>query len=279
MFKQRLSHLIIVVINMMFGVNAPAKVPEPDTIFFGTVKHLKDQVLRAGEDDIDVQALLDGALLAVADIDDDGNYLLRIHMDDGEAPRLRGAAQGGDVIHIRIVNHTTKLSFEVNESITNGIPIGEERGIVEFKALSSAHNLKVQSADMDPMADAWELQYSVPAVSGVTPLSLTQDDALMDNDGDGFNNVSEYIAGTNPLEKDSYFRIIDIELTGALYTLKYGPVKAGKQYMVQFKERLTAPEWTTLVRFEAFSDCEYLSWNLDVEDIESGVFRAVVEEK
>ncbi|MEM2778880.1 MAG: Amuc_1099 family pilus-like system protein, partial [Candidatus Jordarchaeales archaeon] len=48
--------------------------------------------------------------------------------------------------------------------------------------------------DRDGMPDGWEVQY------GLDPLS---DDAGQDKDGDGFTNLEEYRAGTDPTNSSS----------------------------------------------------------------------------
>ncbi len=280
MFKRNITLYAMWVCALLVCLNSFGKVPEPDTIFYGTVQHLSSQPLIPSEgEDIEVQALgNDGELLATTQIVAGTNtYVLRIPMDDGEEARILGTAQGGDVIHIRVVNLDKKLSYEVNETEVAGIALGEERGIVLQQEFVLDQNLKVFSADNDAMADAWEVQYSVPSVTGVLPLSLTEDDASLDNDGDGFSNLKEYLAGTNPLDKDNYFKIMDVKQIGTIYQVKCGPVKAGKYYMINFKESLTVPDWTTLVRVEALSDSDYLSWAFNIEDSQSGVFQAQVE--
>lgn len=52
------------------------------------------------------------------------------------------------------------------------------------------------------MPDLWEYGY------GLDPLN--SDDAAVDSDGDEFSNLEEYIAGTDPLDDESYFRMTDL---------------------------------------------------------------------
>jgi hypothetical protein len=71
-------------------------------------------------------------------------------------------------------------------------------------------------------------------------------DMNADNDGDGFTNEQERIAGTNPLDPNSYFAIESIEsLPGNQYKLTWKS-SIGKVYQVQFKDDLTAPIWQNL---------------------------------
>ncbi|MBS7248690.1 MAG: hypothetical protein KIH04_10485 [Candidatus Freyarchaeota archaeon] len=53
------------------------------------------------------------------------------------------------------------------------------------------------------MPDGWEVQY------GLDPLS---DDAGQDKDGDGFTNLEEYVAGTDPTDPKSHPSRFSFEL-------------------------------------------------------------------
>jgi type VI protein secretion system component Hcp len=53
--------------------------------------------------------------------------------------------------------------------------------------------------DDDGMPNAWEETYSLNANSS--------SDANSDNDNDGFTNLQEYVAGTNPIAANSFFKV------------------------------------------------------------------------
>jgi hypothetical protein len=75
------------------------------------------------------------------------------------------------------------------------------------------------------IADDWEEKYGIK-------------DASADNDGDGQSNAAEYLAGTNPTDGDSIFRIIEsrrgADGTFSLTWLSVG----GKRYRIQYAEDL-----------------------------------------
>src|SRR5207249_4120365 len=56
--------------------------------------------------------------------------------------------------------------------------------------------------DNDGLPDAWEQQYF-----GNPTIAVASDD----DDGDGFSNLAEYLAGTNPRDADSRLRITQIQ--------------------------------------------------------------------
>jgi hypothetical protein len=77
-----------------------------------------------------------------------------------------------------------------------------------------------QDGDGDGLPDLWEEAYF--AGRNVSPAS--------DPDGDGTNNLMEYLAGTNPLDRASIFRPFG-SLSGTVYTLPI-PTVAGRSYKI-----------------------------------------------
>lgn len=75
-----------------------------------------------------------------------------------------------------------------------------------------------------------------PAISGDTA----------DPDGDGWDNRSEYMAGTDPRDADSRFEILQGGfLTDAGYHVRFSTV-AGRNYQVQYRDALNAGAWSDL---------------------------------
>ena len=90
--------------------------------------------------------------------------------------------------------------------------------------------------DGDGMPDDFEILYFGGATNGV---------AAIDEEGDGFTNLQEYIADTNPLDPDSYFRITVIE-GGSTVEITF-PSSADRVYQVEYKDALDdGAEWTPL---------------------------------
>jgi len=59
--------------------------------------------------------------------------------------------------------------------------------------------------DGDGMADAWEIAY----------FGNTSSNAAVDSDGDGWSNLRESLAGTDPSDSNSYLRIVSVDLASA----------------------------------------------------------------
>jgi len=92
--------------------------------------------------------------------------------------------------------------------------------------------------DGDGLPDAWELQYFP---------SITDPDATpyADPDGDGFTNLQEYLAGTNPMDGSSSLSIEAVTVGGNETALEFDAI-AGKSYSVLYSERLSTGTWLRL---------------------------------
>jgi hypothetical protein len=93
-------------------------------------------------------------------------------------------------------------------------------------------------ADADGLPDAWEQQF-FPSISDprATP------DA--DPDSDGYDNLQEYVAGTNPMDGSSKLKIDAIAVAGSEPALQFSAV-AGKTYTVLYRDDLSNGAWSTL---------------------------------
>ena len=86
------------------------------------------------------------------------------------------------------------------------------------------------------IADDWELRYGFdlndPKVASADP------------DGDGMSNLQEYLAGTDPTNRLSVFKVDQISL-GRPVTLQFGAI-SNHTYTVQFKNALRDSDWLKL---------------------------------
>lgn len=80
-------------------------------------------------------------------------------------------------------------------------------------------------------------------------------DALLDSDGDGQSNLSEYIAGTNPQDARSTFRILSLEHdpTDGKRTLKWAAA-AYRSYRVESSPSLVAGSWQAVPGMEVITN-------------------------
>ncbi|MBN1675894.1 MAG: trypsin-like peptidase domain-containing protein [Kiritimatiellae bacterium] len=90
-------------------------------------------------------------------------------------------------------------------------------------------------SDGDEMLDTWEIRYFGD------PSNAT---AGADGDGDGFCNLAEYIADTNPTNGESFLRILSISNKTA-NVISFGS-STGRCYDVEFSTNLADTAWDTV---------------------------------
>jgi len=99
----------------------------------------------------------------------------------------------------------------------------------------------IADTDSDGIADICETTYG-----------FKQDDPSdrdIDPDGDGMSNFEEYIAGTNPTNPESVFKISSVELQPDGTTVKFTSI-SNRTYTVEFTTNLD-DNWTKLLDLSA----------------------------
>src|SRR5512135_1435672 len=81
------------------------------------------------------------------------------------------------------------------------------------------------------MSDIWELLHGA---AGADPLA--------DSDGDGFSNLQEALAGTNPFDSNSYPRIAYVGATNGVFNATIAG-SLGKLYQLQSTDGLAGSNW------------------------------------
>jgi hypothetical protein len=94
-------------------------------------------------------------------------------------------------------------------------------------------------ADGDGLPDWWEIQY----FGSINDPRATPN---ADPDGDGFSNIQEYIAGTNPLNANSALRITSVDANPGSAAIHFNAV-AGHTYTIQYRSDLSSGIWIKLV--------------------------------
>jgi Tol biopolymer transport system component len=96
-------------------------------------------------------------------------------------------------------------------------------------------------SDGDGIPDWWMIKYFGHATGLAGDHSLPQDDA----DNDGFSNLQEFLAGTGPLDSQSFLlvQIFPPDSVSNTATLSW-PSVPGKSYQVQYKANLDDPAWS-----------------------------------
>ncbi len=97
-------------------------------------------------------------------------------------------------------------------------------------------NAAVEDSDNDGLSDSWEIEHFG---------SLDRNGAG-DYDGDGMSDSAEYLAGTNPADKQSALVITQIGKVGEPGRLINWKAIPGKTYAIQFKSNLNATAWENL---------------------------------
>jgi lamin tail-like protein/CotH protein len=103
--------------------------------------------------------------------------------------------------------------------------------------------------DSDGMPDSWELAH------GLNPDN--EDDAEEDPDEDGFKNLQEYRAGTDPQNPQSYLRIGPITAAPGAVVIEF-PAAAGITYSIIYRSELQATSWTKLIDIPAQSTAQFI---------------------
>ena len=90
----------------------------------------------------------------------------------------------------------------------------------------------------DGLDDAWQVQYFGIGSANAGPTA--------DPDGDGQNNVFEYLAGTSPVSASSLFTLSIGSATASQRTLSFNPITAGRTYSVEYRTNVASGGFTTL---------------------------------
>ena len=216
-----------------------AKIPEPDAIFFGPVKH-NGGVLLVPENggDFVVIARLNGVTIAQTSLDTlSSQFVLKVPVDDGQAPRLSGMARGDE--RVRVYLRRTSDNYEeeaIESSSTGGLLVPSARGtLTEMVAgLNVASNFGGMVPGFAPFGD-WAEGFGVAAF----PPSA-------DSDGDGHTNLQEFAAGTDPTSGGDLFRIIEVRRVNGVSSIKYGPVLLSREYGIWCSDNLSDGSWTRI---------------------------------
>ena len=99
-----------------------------------------------------------------------------------------------------------------------------------FLATRPAAAQMIDTMNTNGMSDVWEQLYGA---SGLSPNG--------DADGDGFSNLKEALAGSNPFDANSFPKIVSA-VKAAAFTVTI-PCELGKQYQLQSVTALGSTNW------------------------------------
>ena len=199
-------------------------------------------------------------------------------MDDGASPRLAGTAKTSDHIRVIVDNAAADLSAETEETKSGGVEIPAGRGHVLVLSFSVSGEIVVGDINANGIPDAWESRYAIPR-NGFAALSLERDDGGLDNDGDGFSNREEWIAGTDPLDETSRFSIRSIETGPDALRIAFGPMTGDRLYTLRRNASLSGDRllWEPLATMRSESDAESFTWILPAPTGDAGFYSIGVE--
>lgn len=174
----------------------------------------------------------------------------------GEAIELRDAS-------LRMID---SIRFGLQqEGISQGrFPDGSDR-IVSLPKGGSPGTTNRGDAEGDGLPDDWELAHG---------LGMGTQDATGDLDGDGSNNLAEFLAGTDPRDPGSHLRLLITPLASSL-RLSVNGIE-GKVYDIQQREAVSQGPWLSVGRLGPGSVPQLLSLELPWQAGESRCFRLVL---
>lgn len=110
--------------------------------------------------------------------------------------------------------------------------------------------------DNDRMPDVWE------TANGFNTNDVS--DALMDSDGDGMNNLAEYIAGTNPNDPQSVLKI-KTEIQNDYLYLSF-IAASNRTYSLQVTDNIVLSSWTNVLNIVARSNIQTIIYSNRIDD-------------
>ena len=110
---------------------------------------------------------------------------------------------------------------------------GDNNSIAIYDCGPYEYANKESDTDSDTMNDAWEANYMLD------PIDAT--DAELDDDGDLYSNMEEFIMDTDPHDSNAYLRV-DATLSTHPYGVSFES-SSNRQYCMEYTEALTSGTW------------------------------------
>lgn len=225
----------LVAIALLLAATAVhAKIPEPDAIYFGKARHNGGALLIPEQTgDVVVIARLNGVPLAQASVQALSSvFVLKVPVDDGQAPRLSGTARGNERVRIYLRSTLLNVEYEATQSVTaNGLVVPVVRGDLTETDLTVA-------ADFGGMPEGYSGFGTWAQRFGLTGFSMDED-----TDRDGSSNLQEFAAGTDPTNASDVFRILEVRRLNGVSSIKFGPILLSREYSIWCSDNLLSTSW------------------------------------
>ncbi len=171
-------------------------------------------------------------------------------------PIVRLTSGGGTVYYGRTYNwsNTGVMTGANNVSTEFTLPAGLPAGTYSLSAIANGIASNPVTFTPPTALESWRLKYF-----GTTSNTGNAADAA-DPDGDGFANLFEYVAGLDPTSVASHFSMTTAVVAAppgpalapgpaGQMAITFGPIVAGRTYVVTSKVSLAAPTWLPLTNF------------------------------
>ena len=122
----------------------------------------------------------------------------------------------------------------------SGLATGDLNRVSDAFGASVDVNAALVDSDGDGIPDWWMMKYFGHPTGQAGDNSLASSDA----DGDGMSNLQEYLAGTDPTNPNSVFRLAVAPAANNNINL-FWPAVPGKSYQIQYKTNLDDAIWIT----------------------------------
>lgn len=114
------------------------------------------------------------------------------------------------------------------------------------------------------LPDYWKTRYGLDVQR-----TEGDDGAYGDPDGDGVNNIQEYIAGSNPQDPDSLLELTALHsgVLESFYLCVFSPVRSGRRYVLQQYSTATDGGWKDVIDWNIpLGDAEEDRGNVEIPD-------------
>lgn len=236
LFPRISKHFLFFIFHFAFCLSISAGLPQPMCVFYGRAKDEYGWPYTGGaEVQLKIGTNVYASHTVRGSISPGINFALYVHLDDGsdEDAYAHHALETGDIVDIVVVTSAGEQSILEAAQIP---PVGSAGQIILFPITTGT------DSDGDGIPDEWEQwivnNTSNPAIQGVADVTGSQDE-----DGDGFSNMQEYIAGTIPtLDYDYFFADQLDEVVNGRLVLQFLSVP-GKKYKLLGSSNLASGTW------------------------------------